>query len=80
MDDGRHVDPVRQRILEYRTCAHCGAKLAAGRAMTPREAEMLCTRAEAVAEYEEESVVCGQSEYRNRRDRTHLTESANMRN
>jgi len=79
MDDGRHVDPVRQRILEYRTCAHCGAKLAAGRAMTPREAEMLCTRAEAVAEYEAESVVCEQSEYRNRRARTHLTNIQPMR-
>ncbi len=52
MDDGRHVDPVRKRILEYRTCAHCGALLAAGRQMTAIEAERLCTRAEAVAEYE----------------------------
>jgi hypothetical protein len=52
MDDGRHVDPVRKRILEYRTCSKCKAKLAAGRDMTAREAEMLCTRAEAVAEYE----------------------------
>jgi len=56
MDDGRHVDPVRQRILEYRTCARCGAKLAAGRAMTQREVEALCTRAEAVAEYEAENI------------------------
>jgi len=52
MDDGRHVDPVRRKILEYRTCAHCGELLAAGRPMTPVEAERLCTRAEAVAEYE----------------------------
>lgn len=52
MDDGRHVDPVRGRILEYRTCAHCGAKLAAGREMTEREKVLLCTRKEAVEEYE----------------------------
>lgn len=53
MDDGRHVDPVRRRILEYRTCVKCGALLAAGRVMTEREAEKLCTRAQAVKEYEE---------------------------
>lgn len=53
-DSGRYIDPVRQRILEYRTCAHCGAKLAAGRCMTPVEVETLCTRAEAVKEYEDE--------------------------
>jgi len=52
MDDGRHVDPVRGRILEYRTCAHCGALLAAGREMTEREKALLCTRKEAVEEYE----------------------------
>ena len=52
MDDGRHIDPVRQRILEYRTCAGCNAKLAAGRNMTEVEAIRLCSRAEAVAEYE----------------------------
>jgi hypothetical protein len=52
MDDGRHVDPVRRKILEYRTCAWCGAKLAAGRDMTAVEVERLCDRAEAVAEYE----------------------------
>jgi hypothetical protein len=52
MDDGRHVDPVRRRILEYRRCAKCNAPLAAGRAMTAREAEKYCTHAEAVAEYE----------------------------
>lgn len=58
MDDGRHVDPVRRRILEYRTCAKCGAKLAAGRPMTAREVEMLCSRAQAVEEYEIREV-CG---------------------
>lgn len=52
-DDGRHVDPVRFTILEYRTCAHCGAKLAAGRDMTEHEKKSLCTRLEAVKEYEE---------------------------
>jgi hypothetical protein len=52
MDDGRHIDPVRRKILEYRTCAWCGAKLAAGRDMTPVEVARLCDRAEAVAEYE----------------------------
>jgi len=55
MDDGRHVDPVRGVILEYRTCAKCGAKLAAGRPMTDREREKLCSRAQAVAEYEGET-------------------------
>lgn len=53
MDDGRHVDPVRQRILEYRTCVKCGAALAAGRPMTEREAEKLCSRAQAIKEYED---------------------------
>jgi hypothetical protein len=53
MDDGRHVDPVRRRILEYRTCVGCNAKLAAGRLMTPVEVVKLCTRVEAVKEYEE---------------------------
>lgn len=53
MDDGRHVDPVRRKILEYRTCAHCGELLAAGRPMTDAEAARLCTRADAVREYEE---------------------------
>jgi len=57
MDDGRHVDPVRQRILEYRTCSKCAAKLAAGRPMTERECEQLCSRAEAVAEYEKITLV-----------------------
>jgi hypothetical protein len=52
MDNGRHVDPVRKTILEYRTCAHCGELLAAGRPMTPVEAARLCSRADAVAEYE----------------------------
>ena len=53
MDDGRHIDPVRKKVLEYRTCANCAALLAAGRDMTPVEAERLCSRAEAVAEYEQ---------------------------
>ena len=53
MDDGRHVDPVRQTVLEYRTCVKCGEKLAAGRPMTETEKAKLCGRAEAVAEYED---------------------------
>jgi C4-type Zn-finger protein len=53
MADGRHVDPVRKTILEYRTCAKCGLKLAAGRIMTQRESESYCTHQEAVAEYEQ---------------------------
>jgi DNA-directed RNA polymerase subunit RPC12/RpoP len=52
MADGRHVDQVRQRVLEYRTCARCGAKLAAQRDMTADEKERLCGFAEAIAEYE----------------------------
>lgn len=52
MSDGRHIDPVRGRILEYRTCTWCAAKLAAGRDMTPVESATLCDRADAVAEYE----------------------------
>jgi hypothetical protein len=54
MDDGRHVDPVRRKILDYRTCCWCGKKLAAGRDMTRVEVETLCDRAEAVKEYESE--------------------------
>ena len=53
MDDGRHVDPVRRMILEYRTCVRCGALLAAGRAMVAHEVAQLCSRADAVREYEE---------------------------
>ena len=53
MDDGRHIDPVRHTVLEYRTCAHCNARLAAGRPMTLSEVAKLCTRADAVAEYEQ---------------------------
>lgn len=53
MADGRYVDPAHKTILEYRTCSKCGAKLAAGRAMTPREAETLCSRVDAIAEYHE---------------------------
>jgi hypothetical protein len=52
MSDGRHVDPVRQTILEYRTCIRCKKKLAAGRKMSRYEVETLCTMAEAVREYE----------------------------
>jgi hypothetical protein len=52
MDNGRHIDPVRRTILEYRTCSKCGAKLAAGRPMVAHEIESLCGRASAVAEYE----------------------------
>lgn len=51
MTDGRHVDPVRQTILEYRDCVKCSAKLAAGRPMTQREKETLCDRAQAIGEY-----------------------------
>lgn len=53
MSNGRHVDPVRATVLEYRTCAQCGAKLAAGRDMTDREKVELCGRVEAVKEYED---------------------------
>lgn len=56
MDDGRHVDPVRQTVLEYRTCTKCKALLAAGRPMTRTEAEKFCSRADAVAEYEREVI------------------------
>jgi len=52
MADGRHVDPVRKTVLEYRTCGHCGVKLAAGRDMHPREIEKYCGYAESVEEYE----------------------------
>lgn len=52
MSDGRHVDPVRGTILEYRTCIKCKAELAATREMTLSEKQKLCTRAEAVREYE----------------------------
>jgi len=53
MDDGRHVDPVRKTVLEYRTCSHCQKKLAAGRDMTAQEESQLCSRVEAVKEYED---------------------------
>ena len=53
MSDGRHVDPVRKTILEYRTCKHCGELLAAGRPMTGREVERLCGFAGPVSDYEQ---------------------------
>jgi hypothetical protein len=53
MDNGRHIDQVRRMVLEYRTCVHCQAKLAAGRKMTDVEVNRLCDRAEALAEYEQ---------------------------
>jgi len=52
-DDGRHIDPVRARIVEYRTCVNCKLPLGAVRNMTEREKERLCTRAEVVADYEQ---------------------------
>jgi len=42
MDMGRKVDPDRKTILEYRTCTCCGARLAAGRAMTCYEVKIFC--------------------------------------
>lgn len=56
MDNGRHIDQVRRRILEYRTCSKCMARLLAARPMTAREVETLCVRVEALAEYEAEEV------------------------
>jgi len=54
MEDGRHVDPVRRTVLEYRTCAHCGEKLAAGRPMVAHEVAEYCRGFEAaVAEYQQ---------------------------
>jgi len=52
-DDGRHVDPVRARIVEYRTCIKCKMLLGAVRPMTEREKERLCRGAEVVKDYEE---------------------------
>jgi hypothetical protein len=52
-DDGRHIDPVRARIVEYRTCIKCKLPLGAVRNMTDREKERLCKNAEVVKEYEE---------------------------
>lgn len=54
MADGRHVDPVRKTVLEYRTCARCGEKLAAGRPMVAHEEAQHCRGFEgAVKEYQE---------------------------
>lgn len=52
MDDGRHVDVVAKRILEYRSCAWCEKKLVAVRQMTLDEEKKLCTHEDGVAEYE----------------------------
>lgn len=52
-DDGRHIDPVRGRIVEYRTCIKCKLPLGAVRNMTEREKERLCKNAEVIKEYEE---------------------------
>jgi len=55
MSDGRHIDPVRKTILEYRTCVgvNCGERLAAGRPMTAREIEKYCTHVDAVKDYQQ---------------------------
>ena len=55
MSGGRYVDPVRKRIIEYRTCINikCLALLGAGRPMTKTEVATLCTHADAVADYEQ---------------------------
>ena len=54
MNGGRHTDPGARRVLEYRTCIKCGAKLAAGRAMTKTEEAKFCTGFEvAVDQYYE---------------------------
>jgi hypothetical protein len=50
--DGRHVDPVRARIVEYRSCIKCGMKLGAIRNMTEREKELLCGGSEIIKDYE----------------------------
>lgn len=52
-DDGRHIDPVRARIVEYRTCIHCKLPLGAVREMTQRERELLCKGKDIVKDYEE---------------------------
>ena len=52
MADGRHIDPVKRTILEYRTCSKCGHKIAAGRMMVEWEVEKYCSHAAAVAEYQ----------------------------
>lgn len=54
MADGRHIDPVRKTVLEYRTCARCGLKLAAGRPMIEHEVAHYCLGYEvAIAEYQQ---------------------------
>lgn len=53
MSDGRHIDPVRKTIVEYRTCARCGIKLAAGRKMVAHEERKHCEFADCVKDYEE---------------------------
>jgi len=53
MADGRHVDPIRETILEYRTCSKCHKLLAAGRPMTECERQAYCSRKDAIQEYED---------------------------
>ena len=55
MNGGRHTDPGARRVLEYRTCIKCGAKLAAGRAMTKTEEAKFCTGFEAAVDQYYES-------------------------
>lgn len=51
-DDGRHIDPVRGKIVEYRTCIKCKLPVGAIRNMTDREKERLCKGKEIVQDYE----------------------------
>ena len=55
-DSGRHVDPANKKIREYRVCCKCGKKLTAGRDMTAREVEALCTHADGVREYQDAEI------------------------
>jgi len=50
---GSYKDPVHKQIVEYRDCVKCAERLVTPRQMTAREAEMYCTHAEGVAEYQE---------------------------
>lgn len=55
MSNGRYIDPANRKILEYRDCVECDAKLAASRDMTAREVERFCTHADAVKQYHEQT-------------------------
>lgn len=51
----RYIDPVRKKIMQYKTCAHCGYEVGTVRSMTAAEEKEHCTHVDAVMEYQSDT-------------------------